>query len=410
MATIHNVLAIISKEGVAKIFYAHPIIQKTSTILNNRSIIKGDPRTIVKMSIKTMPSGKRILLTCRPIDTANIKSIQDFIDETGEERMKRAAEAEVVNGFPRIDKFDGVQDAPYLISKYYLPRFRDGELEEGNSEDDEEIESTDGFMDFGGLYLPEITVRTLEAMKSISQTNTASNVLLVGSSGNGKTSLAKGFAKKYGMTFVKVNCSVVRDPEEWFGYREAVEGSTQFVETEFTKAVKAGNAVILLDEINRLEPYLHNSLMPLLDETRTTTIHGNEITVGPNVVFFCTMNLGAGFVGTFLLDSAIKNRMDATVVMQKLSFDREVQLLVDRISIKKEVAVTIIRVLEKIRDAVARHQIEVDVSHRSALKVARIMNTGTVELKEALALVIFNNADSSDQAKLLMDSIIGMKF
>jgi MoxR-like ATPase len=401
---IHNVLAIVTNQGVAKLFYAHPVIQKTSLVLNNKSVIKAETGTVVKIALKTMPSSKRILLGCYPINK-EIKSIQDFIDEVGEERMKMAAQAEAKGGWSVPELFDGTQDASYLVKgvRSPLPRFSEG------SEEIED-ESSDGFITFGDLFIPEIIVRTLKAIKTVADSTKAANVLLVGPSGNGKTSLAKAFADTYGMSFTKVNCSTVRDPEEWFGYREAKEGSTVFVETDFTQKVKEGNAVILLDEINRLEPYLHNSLMPLLDETRHTQVHGNDIPVGENVIFFCTMNLGAGFVGTFLLDTAVKNRMDATITMQKLSFDREVQLIVDRVGVTKLVATSIVTVLEKLREAAMKNQIEVDISHRSGLKIARLVKTSLLNIKEAVTVVTFNSAESADQAKLLIDSLTGMRF
>jgi MoxR-like ATPase len=404
MAVIHQILAKVQNEGVAKIFYGHPAILKTSLILNNRKVITSPKGSIVKISIKTMSSGKRILLSSR---TADYDSVQTFIDEVGITSMQTASAREVPNGWTKTEKFDGDDDKSYLASKYVLPRFPAEKVEVAPIIEEEVEEQSDGFVHYGELYVPELVVRTLKAISSIANSNVAANVLLVGPSGNGKTSLAKDFADANGLSFTKVNCSVVRDPEEWFGYREAVDGSTKFVETEFTKRVKQGNAVILLDEINRLEPYLHNSLMPLLDETRSTTIHGEDIKVGTGTIFFCTMNMGTGFVGTFILDTAIKNRMDATVSMTKLSVEREVNLLVERVGIDREVATNIVRMLEKIRAAATRNEIDIDISPRSSLKIARMVNTSLVNAKEALTLVIFNNAESVEQAKLLIDSLIG---
>lgn len=405
MAVIHKALAVISKPGVARLFYAHPALQKTSLILNNTSVIKAEPRSIVKITIKMMPSGKRILLACDKIESAHIKSVQDFIMEVGEERMKLAAEREAPNGYSIIKNFDGKEDAKYYVGRF-LPRFGDKESQEAAPEGEEEY-AEDGYANFGELFIPKLVINALNAAREIATVNSASNILLVGSSGNGKTSLGKAFADTYGYSFTKVNCSVIRDPEEWFGYREAQDGTTVFVETEFTKRVKEGNAVILLDEINRLEPYLHNSLMPLLDESRKTTVHGNTIEVGPNVVFICTMNLGTSFVGTFILDGAIRNRMDITITMPKLTPEREAQLLVERVKLETEKAAKVVKLMERIRDAAAKHQIDIDVSHRSALKVARLLKTSLLDYREALTLVVFNNTESPEQAKLLMDTLVG---
>lgn len=405
MATVHHVLAKVQAEGIAKIFYAHPAIQKTSLILNNKAIINSEVGSIVKLSIKMMPSGKRILLGSKKSSYA---SIQDFINEVTESSMVRSSEREGSDGkWKVVTKFDGEQDASYLVTHKVLPRFGEGKaFKTENIVEAEEVED-DGFTTIGELFVPEIITRSLNAIHKVSSIMGAANTLVIGPSGNGKTTLAKMFAREHSMDFLKVNCSVIRDPEEWFGYREAKDGSTIFVPTEFTTMVQRGNTVVLLDEINRLEPYLHNSLMPLLDETRETSIHGEHITVGPNVIFFCTMNVGAGFVGTFLLDSAVKNRMDATIMMPKLSIDREIQLLVERTGIDNGMAKTIVNKLERIRNAALKNEIDIDVSPRSSLKLARVMTTGHLEIDEALTLIVFNNAESSEQAKLLVDSLIG---
>jgi nitric oxide reductase NorQ protein len=404
MSTItHITLARVTGTGVARLVYAHPIIQNTSLDFRNSKVIKPDfpIGSFLKLVVKMMPSGKRLLLSCSPyIGT----SIEQFINEYRSSFEFASRHTGPYKTIPAAEKFDGTDDARYVVSKS-MPRFSDKSKKPVIVEV-EETPRDDGYVPYGNLFIHKILVNALDAITEIAKGEGAANLLLVGSSGNGKTSLAYEYAKQHDMSFIKVNCSTVRDPEEWFGFREAREGSTIFVETPFVELVKRGNAVILLDEINRLEPYLHNSLLPLLDETRNTIVHGHDITVGPNVVFMCTLNMGSGFVGTFTLDSALKNRMDATVVMPSLTQEREVKLLLSRTGIAEKDALKIVASLTKVRETVARHQIEIDVSHRSALKLARVVKTGKLTMREAFALVIFNNAESPEQTKLLVDTIV----
>lgn len=403
MSTItHVTLAKVVGPGVAHLVYSHPIVQKTSLDFRNAKVIKPEYPygMLVKLVVKMMPSGKRLLIGCT---SWKGDSIQQFVDEFRTQLEFASKYTGNYDGIPAASKFDGLDDVKYQVGRS-LPRFTDPKAVV--NEEEKVRRPDDGYVEYGNLFIHKILISALDAITAIAQSEGAANLLLIGTSGNGKTSLAREYASQREMNYLKVNCSTVRDPEEWFGYREAKDGSTIFVETEFVKAVKAGNTVILLDEINRLEPYLHNSLMPLLDETRQTIVHGDEIKVGPNVVFMCTLNAGSGFVGTFTLDAALKNRMDATVIMPQLPAQREAELIKGRVDLDDGDIAKIVRNLSKIRDTVSKHQIEVDVSHRSALKIARILKTKTLNIREAFALVVFNNADSPEQAKLLADSLV----
>lgn len=410
MSTLHSTLAYVTKRGVAKIIYAHPAIcEKGSRILNNPKVITQSTGSFVKISMKRMGSGKRMLISCAPM---SIACVQDFIDQVTIITLKGQAERENKAGttiWTIPENFDGTDDKDYFLDRTVISRFgKSGSKDQGSASFlTEDGDSIDGFQLYGKVYIPEATVRALKAAHDLSISDGATNILIIGPSGNGKTSLAQSFASEHSLNFVKVNCSTVRDPEEWFGYREAQDGTTVFVETEFTQAVNAGHSVILLDELNRLEPYLHNSLLPLLDETRRTQVHGHDIVVGPETIFISTVNLGAGFTGTFILDMALKNRMDMIIKMEKLSQRQESKLLEKRTGIDSHSAIQIIEKLEKLREAVETNEIEIDVSHRSALKVARIVKNGTLTLREALTIVIFNSADTPEQSKILVDALIG---
>lgn len=135
-------------------------------------------------------------------------------------------------------------------------------------------------------------------------------VLVYGESGYGKTTLAQHIAQSSGMDCFRMNCATVRDPEEWFGQRAAKEGTTFFEKSAFIQAVEKGNCVVILDEFNRMEPWIGNSLYPMLDDDAKTTVMNEVFTVGPNVIFFATINLGFEYTGTFTLDAAMSNRFN----------------------------------------------------------------------------------------------------
>lgn len=255
-----------------------------------------------------------------------------------------------------------------------------------------------------GVFIREGERAVFETALAIAASTRPVNVLMAGPSGYGKTTIPQAFAEANEMKFVRINCAQVRDPEEWFGYREAKDGSTLFVPSEFTEAVEAGNAVIVLDEFNRVEPWLHNTLYPLLDHARKTMVHGREIKVGPKVIFVATINQGYRFTGTFMLDGAITNRMDATIHVQPLDRDNEIKLLVSRVGVDYGTANKIVNVMRELRDLCDRSELSVDASTRTSLKVADFAKPGIMSLRAVFETVVFNTIDQSE-VKAAIDKV-----
>lgn len=257
-----------------------------------------------------------------------------------------------------------------------------------------------------GSWVTEVNTHVLAAAAVLAKSRPV-NLLIIGPSGYGKTSTPASFAKEMGMEYLRVNCAQVRDPEEWFGYREAVDGSTLFVPSEFTKVVTRGNAVIVLDEFNRVEPWLHNTLYPLLDHDRSTTVHEEKIVVGPNVIFCMTINMGYQFVGTWALDQALTNRMDCAITVSPLPAPVEARLIEDRVGCSKELAAGIVDVLGKLRSLNTQGKLQVDASTRTSLRLAELISTGYLNFQTAV-LVTLGAALTDDERKEVID-ITGMK-
>ena len=158
------------------------------------------------------------------------------------------------------------------------------------------------------------------------------NVMLVGHQGCGKSELAVHFAAKYNRPLIMMNCPVVREPKDWFGFRDAQEGSLTWVKSDFVRACELGNAVILLDEFNRVPPHLHGTLYPLLDRRRQSYLNeiGETIYVAPGTVFFATANIGIKFVGTYTMDAANDDRWGSRIDVGFLPEEIETNVLVKK--------------------------------------------------------------------------------
>lgn len=255
-----------------------------------------------------------------------------------------------------------------------------------------------------GIYVNAVTSRAFEMARFLAKVKPI-NMLMVGLSGYGKTSIPAAFAEAWDMSFVRMNCASVRDPEEWFGWREARGGETVFVPSRLSEIIQAGNAVVVLDEFNRVEPWLHNTLYPLLDQDRRTVVHDHEIVCGANLIFVMTINSGYEFVGTFALDKALTNRVDMTLEVGPLPRAIEIKLLTNRIpNLTVEKATSTVDVMAKLREVSAKGELPIDPSTRMSLKIAQLSALNGLNGKQILGVTVAGGLSEKD-AKTVLDAV-----
>jgi len=254
-----------------------------------------------------------------------------------------------------------------------------------------------------GVFFEGSIKMAFETAVELTKNDLPVNILMTGPSGYGKTSLPLAFAKLHDMVPFRMNCPIVRDSEEFFGYREARAGDTVFIKSEFTNIIETGNAIVVLDELNRLESWLHNLLFPLLDDDRKTTVHGEKIVVGPNVVFVATINEGFQYTGTFEMDQALRNRMDMTIHVGAMPPAKETKLLMHRIGMEKPTAIKIVKIMREIRKLVDAGEIDIDASTRTTIKFGKLVKGG-MNFANAVKFTITNGLDNS-QGKQVSDKI-----
>lgn len=305
--------------------------------------------TTVICTFRVSPNGRRYLLNCR-----------SSVGETGE---------------TPIAPFDAAEITPVAI----VPVVEDG------------------------YYYPPDARRVFTIADKLAREDGMFALLMVGPSGYGKTTIPMRFAEKTGRKFVRVNCASIRDPEEWFGFREARDGSTVFEATEFAEAIQAGDAVVVLDEVNRIEPWLHNTLFPMLDFSRKTRVHNTDFKIGPNTVVVMTINRGLEYSGTFEMDQAFLNRVNATVHVGPPPEEDEVNILMQRIDgMGKRDAQRIVSVAASLRQVVEKGEIYVDCSTRAVLKIAQIFKAG-LSLRECFHDVVETVALREEDRKKIAD-------
>lgn len=227
-------------------------------------------------------------------------------------------------------------------------------------------------------------------------------IWIKGPSGYGKTTLPRKIAESLGVDFLLVPCALMSDPEEWYGMRVVEDGSTTFVETDFSRAIQKGNVIILLDEANRIKPWITNSLLQLLDDTRETTVQGRVIKVGDRVVFAMTTNIGYQYAGTDAIDAAFSNRVTTSIEVKPLPYNVEKKFLL-AIYDDAKVCEEVLTIITRMREVVSRLGLPVDVSTRTSKNVTTLVSNG-LPIADAFMLGVINHADD-EYRKTLVDVV-----
>jgi MoxR-like ATPase len=263
-------------------------------------------------------------------------------------------------------------------------------------------------------YIINENTENLFKILNVSRRHGPQNVNLVGPHGCGKTELAIQFSAAAESPMLIMDCANLREARDWFGYKTAREGTVYWHESQFVRAVEAGGHVILLDELNRANPHILNTLMPLLDGRRFTYLEekGDKICVGPGTVFFATMNEGAGYTGTTTIDRALRDRFPRRLELTYLSEKDEIKLLVNRIGIEKDIATLLVQMANKIRQDSSglSASLTESVSTRQLLAAAYDFVIGGVETLQFTISNHFSPDGDDDSERVKVQNIIQGKF
>lgn len=200
-------------------------------------------------------------------------------------------------------------------------------------------------------YFIEEDIKSLFGRIEKNRVNKTQKILLQGPHGAGKTEMAMQYAALHNLPMLIMDCANLREPRDWFGYKKIENGNIVWHESQFDRAIQAGNVVVLLDEINRVHPNVLNTLLPILDNREFTYLEekGDNIRVGKGMVFFATMNEGAGYSGTSVTDNALRDRFSRVVEVKYLSSVKERELLVKRTGIEENDANSLVDIANQIR-------------------------------------------------------------
>ncbi len=230
------------------------------------------------------------------------------------------------------------------------------------------------------FYISKETRDMIDKIKIISDKHPV-NVLVTGKQGCGKSSLVRQFAAVYNLPMASFQIGILAEPGQLFGEYVLKEGETSYRPYLFPEAIQTPHCVIHLEEINRPEhPKALNMLFSLLAEDRQVWMDElGLLKVAGGVTFFATMNEGEEFIGTEMLDPALRDRF-YTVLMDYIPEDVEVEVLTQKTGINREKSREIIEIVNKLR---GHSELPMDVSTRTSLMIAELVAAGAT-IREAI--------------------------
>lgn len=245
-------------------------------------------------------------------------------------------------------------------------------------------------------------------LRALASNSGIHNIRLIGPTGCGKTSIGQWLAQETQRPSLIMDCAVVREPRDWFGYRTIVNSQIQWVDSAFVRTIEAGNAIVILDELNRAPSAVLNGLFGLLDHRRESHVEerGRPVRVGPNTIFMATTNVGAKYVGASPIDSAIRNRFSRVIEVSYLQPTQETTLLVRRTGISPDQAAALAEIAQTTR---AKSSITEAISTRELLAVAYdLKHFGEQSLRYTMLSKVEDPAQRTSLATLLAGKFPGI--
>jgi nitric oxide reductase NorQ protein len=245
-------------------------------------------------------------------------------------------------------------------------------------------------------YLDKETLSILEKIHKIS-TRHPVNVLVAGRQGCGKSSLVRQYAAVYRQPLATFQVGILSEPGQLFGEYALEDGKTKYKQFLFPQALQTEHCIIHLEEINRPEhPKALNMLFSILSDDRQVWMDElGLLKVAKGVVFFATLNEGEEFIGTELLDPALRDRF-YVILMDYLPNEVEKEVLIKKTGVSEEDAVDIIDAVNKLR---SNSELAIDVSTRTTLMIGEMVAAGAT-LREAIATSLQTNRETLESILL----------
>jgi nitric oxide reductase NorQ protein len=222
-------------------------------------------------------------------------------------------------------------------------------------------------------FLREEVINHLSRIEALSKRHPV-NLLIAGKQGCGKSTLVKQFAARHKRPEATFQIGILSEPGQLFGEHRLKDGETYYQQFLFPQALQTPGCVIHLEEINRPEhPKALNMLFSVLAEDRRVWLDElGLIKVADGVVFMATLNEGEEFIGTEMLDAALRDRFYVTT-LDYLPMDVETKVIHLKTGIPAGDAQTVVTIANKLRENTQEPMV---VSTRHTLMIGEMVAVG----------------------------------
>lgn len=154
------------------------------------------------------------------------------------------------------------------------------------------------------------TIKQVEAVMRMADRGEYCLLLVTGTQGTGKTSLAQQIAAKRNSLFGLINFGAMQEAREVIGSDQySPDRGTWFRPGRFPCYTGIANSVVCGDEFNRVEnSKVHGALFDWLQRGSFTADSGETFRIAPGVILVMTINEGYEFAGADELDKALRSR------------------------------------------------------------------------------------------------------
>lgn len=238
-------------------------------------------------------------------------------------------------------------------------------------------------------YIDNKTLSILDKVHKISAKHPV-NMLVAGRQGCGKSSLVRQYAAVYQRPLATFQVGILSEPGQLFGEYALENGETKYKQFLFPQALQTPGCVIHLEEINRPEhPKALNMLFSLLSDNRQVWMDElGLLNVADGVVFFATLNEGEEFIGTELLDPALRDRF-YILLMDYLPNEVEREILIKKTGVTGEQAGDILDAVNELR---GNSELAIDISTRTTLMIGEMV-AAQATLREAISTSLQTNKE-----------------
>lgn len=248
------------------------------------------------------------------------------------------------------------------------------------------------------FYINKETLDILQRIHRISR-NHPVNVLVTGRQGCGKSSLVRQYAAVFKQPLAVFQVGILSEPGQLFGEYTLEDGETRYKEYLFPQAIQTPGCAVHLEEINRPEhPKALNMLFSILSDDREVWLDElGLLRVAERVVFFATLNEGEEFIGTELLDPALRDRF-YIILMDYLPNEVEEEVLLRKTDVTKGQAYDIVDAINILR---SNPELALDVSTRTTLMIGEMVAAGAT-LREAVVTSLQTNKETLESILLML--------